>query len=443
MRENRVFVLDRNLKPLMPCHPARARRLLKGGLTAIYRRSPFTIVLKDRADGRVQRVRLKVDPGSRTTGMALVAAFDRRGDKVVWAGELYHRSHLIRKKLDQRRALRRGRRTRKTRYRTPRFDNRRRPDGWLPPSLRHRVDTTLAWVNRLRRLAPITHVGMERVRFDTQRLQNPEISGIEYQQGALFGYEVREYLLEKWGRQCAYCGASGAPLEIDHIVPQSRGGTDRVSNLTLTCRACNEAKGNRDVRAFLAGKPAVLERVLAQAKAPLKDAAAVNSTRLKLYQALEATGLPLETGTGGRTKWNRTRQDSPKTHALDAVCVGQVDTVRNWRIPTLGIRCTGRGSYQRTRLTRYGFPRGYLMRRKQVLGFQTGDLVRAEVPRGKKAGIHVGRVAVRASGSFNIQTPTGIVQGIHARYCRLLQRADGYGYFVQPKPTEAALSSLA
>lgn len=94
----------------------------------------------------------------------------------------------------------------------------------------------------------------------------------------------------------------------------------------------------------------------------------------------------------------------------------------------LAIKCTGRGSYQRTRLNKYGFPRGYLMRQKQVQGFQTGDRVKAVVPTGKKAGVHVGRVAVRQSGSFNIQTLAGAVQGISHKYCRLLQQADGYGY---------------
>jgi hypothetical protein len=118
----------------------------------------------------------------------------------------------------------------------------------------------------------------------------------------------------------------------------------------------------------------------------------------------------------------------PKTHALDAACVGAVNTVKDWQQPVLQIKATGRGAYQRTRLTKYGFPRGYLTRRKRQFGFQTGDLVRAEVPAGKNAGVDVGRVAVRASGRFNIQTPSGIVQGVSHRCCRLVQRADGYGY---------------
>jgi len=115
------------------------------------------------------------------------------------------------------------------------------------------------------------------------------------------------------------------------------------------------------------------------------------------------------------------------------VCVGRVDAVSDWQRPSLTIRATGRGSYQRTRLTRHGFPRGYLMRQKQVQGFQTGDHVRADVPHGKKTGVHTGRVAVRASGSFNIQTATAVVQGISHRHCTRIQRGDGYAYALQPK----------
>jgi hypothetical protein len=152
-----------------------------------------------------------------------------------------------------------------------------------------------------------------------------------------------------------------------------------------------------------------------------------------LANALKDTGLPLALSTGGRTKFNRSRLGIPKTHALDAACVGEVATLARWNIPTLAIKCAGRGSYQRTRLDRFGFPRGYLMRAKAVRGFATGDLVRAEVPAGARAGTYRGRVAVRATGSFNIQTDAGVIQGISHRYCALLQRGDGYGYSVQPK----------
>jgi 5-methylcytosine-specific restriction endonuclease McrA len=278
------------------------------------------------------------------------------------------------------------------------------------------------------RWAPVSALSQELVRFDTQALQNPEISGAEYQQGTLAGYEVREYLLEKWGRKCAYCDARDVPLEIDHIHPRSRGGSDRVSNLTLACRACNQRKGTQGIKDFLAKDPKRLARIEAKRKAPLRDAAAVNSTRWALFHRFKGTTLPVEVGTGGRTKWNRARLNIPKAHALDAACVGEVRSVTNWRVPTLVIKATGRGSYQRTQLTKHGFPRGYLTRSKSAFGFQTGDLVRAVVTTGKKVGTYLGRVAIRTSGSFNIQSASGLVQGIHHRFCTLLQRADGYGY---------------
>jgi hypothetical protein len=138
--------------------------------------------------------------------------------------------------------------------------------------------------------------------------------------------------------------------------------------------------------------------------------------------------LPVTTGSGGLTKFNRVRLEIPKTHALDAVCVGATAAVMGWQRPTLAIQATGRGSYQRTRLDRYGFPRGYLTRDKRIKSFQTGDMVTATVPKGKKAGRYSGRVAVRASGSFNIHTAHGVVQGIGYAYCTLTHRSDGYAY---------------
>lgn len=126
---------------------------------------------------------------------------------------------------------------------------------------------------------------------------------------------------------------------------------------------------------------------------------------------------------------------SPKSHAIDAACVGEVASLTGACTPPLSIRCMGRGSRQRTRLTAQGFPRGYLSAAKQHFGFRTGDIVRATVPTGKKVGSYQGRVAVRSSGSFNIQTATGTVQGIAHRHCRILQRADGYAYSLQcPTP---------
>jgi 5-methylcytosine-specific restriction endonuclease McrA len=444
-----VFVLDRTGKALMPCSEKRARLLLERGRARVHRLMPFAIRLIDRrlADCALQPLRIKLDPGSKVTGIALVRDTGD-GATVLNLFELTLRGRHISEALSARSAMRRRRRG-NLRYRAPRFDNRRKPQGWLAPSLQHRVDTTLAWVSRLRRWAPISAISTELVRFDMQAMENPEISGIEYQQGTLAEYECREYLLEKFDRRCMYCDKTDVPLNLEHVVPKARGGTNRVSNLGIACLPCNQAKGAQPVEIFLAKDPERLQRIQRQLKAPLKDAAAVNATRWALFGALGATGLPVETGTGGRTKWNRHRFGVPKTHALDAACVGNVPDLTGWRRPSLAIKCAGRGSYQRTRLDRYGFPRGYLMREKAVKGFRTGDMVMATVPAGTKAGVHVGRVAVRATGSFNIQTRSTVVQGIGHKHCRVLQRADGYGYAWLPtigkceKPLPDFLPTLA
>lgn len=420
----KVFVVDKRGNPLMPCHPARARQLLRRGRAVVHRYVPFTIRLKDRVGGRVQPVRIKLDPGSQTTGIALVREADDEAE-VLHLAELHHRTD-IGKRLEQRQKYRRRRRSAKGRYRSPRFLNRRRPEGWLPPSLRSRVEHIASWVSRYCCLVPVATISVELARFDTQKLQNAEIAGVMYQQGTLFGYEVREYLLEKWGRRCAYCGLEGVPLEIEHIIPHSRGGSDRVSNLTLACQECNQRKGKRTAAEF--GHP----QVQAEAQRPLRDAAAVNATRWAVYHRLAATGLPVEVGTGGRTKYNRTRLGLPKTHALDAVCVGASTPGRVVGLEGargLTIQARGRGQYRRTNVDRYGFPRGYLPRQKRVAGFRTGDLVQADVPGGKYAGTHQGVVLVRRSGYCDIKRGgRRVAQGVHVRHLRLVQRFDGYAY---------------
>lgn len=434
-----VFVLDKRGDPLMPCTERRARVLLQRGRAQVHRVVPFVIRLVDReqATSVLQPVRLKIDPGSKVTGVALVRETEpvdtktgeiKREATVMNLMEIEHRGASISERLKARAGYRRRRRSANLRYRAPRFNNRTRSPGWLAPSLRHRVETTTGWVGRIRRWAPVTGISIELVRFDLQKMADAEISGVQYQQGTLAGYEVREYVLEKWGRQCAYCDARGVPLNLDHVQARGRGGSDRVTNLVPACVPCNEEKGSQPIELFLKDEPVRLARIKALLTTPLKDAAAVNSTRWALFGALKATGVPVECSSGGRTKWNRARLGIPKSHALDGACVGRVDAVDRWRVPTLRIKATGSGEYCRTRTDASGFPRGYCTREKCVKGFRTGDLARATVTEGAKAGVHVGRVAVRASGSFNFQTKRKLVQGIHARHFKIIQRADGYGY---------------
>jgi 5-methylcytosine-specific restriction endonuclease McrA len=433
-----VFVVDAEQRPLAPCHPARARRLLSERKAAVWRQYPLTIILRRSVpDAHPEALRVKIDPGSRTTGLAVV---NDRTAQVVWAAEVTHRGQQVHAALLARRAGRRSRRQRHTRYRPARFANRRRRARWLPPSVESRLSNVLTWVTRLRRLAPLGAISQELVKFDTQLLQHPEIDGVAYQQGELAGYEVREYVLEKWGRQCAYCHTTGVPLQIEHIVPKARGGSNRVSNLALACEPCNIAKGTQTAAEF--DHP----EVETHAKQPLRDAAAVNATRWGLYDRLQASGLPIETGTGGRTKWNRTQRGLPKAHWIDAACVGASTppVLRIAGIVPLAITATGHGVRQMCGTNRAGFPTRHRTRQTRHFGFATGDLVRARVPAGlKTAGRHVGRVLVRASGRFDMATGTGRVQGVSHRYCQLVARRDGYAYTYAYRAGRSGASSPA
>jgi 5-methylcytosine-specific restriction endonuclease McrA len=255
----------------------------------------------------------------------------------------------VKDRLGQRRQCRRSRRQRHTRYRPARFLNRHRRKGWLPPSLESRIQNILTWVRRLQRVAPVRAISQELVKFDLQALEHPEISGIEYQQGTLAGYEIRQYLLEEFHHRCVYCGATGVPLEVEHIIPRSRpGSSNRIGNLTIACHPCNQAKDQLTAAEF--GHP----EVQALAARPLADAAAVNATRWALLHRLEALGVPVEVGSGGRTKWNRTQRGLPKTHWLDAACVGvsTPETLRVEGVRPLLVRATGRHSRQMCRTQR-------------------------------------------------------------------------------------------
>ncbi len=419
----RVLVVSAERAPLSPCRPARARWLLTQHKAAVLRRYPFTIILKHPPSGTVTPpLRVKVDPGSKTTGLAIV---NEATGEVVWAAEVSHRGQQVKDALDARRATRRGRRQRHTRYRQPRFDNRTRPKGWLPPSLASRVQNVVTWVERLRRYAPISDISLELVRFDPQLIEHPETTGIEYQQGTLAGWEVREYLLLKWGYRCAYCQQEATRWEVDHILPRSRGGSNRISNLALACHSCNQAKGDRTATEY------EHPEVQAQAGKPLKDAAAVNSTRWALYERLTQSGLPVETGTGGRTKWNRTQRDLPKTHWIDAACVGASTpaSLCAQGVTPLAIQAMGRHSRQMCRPNAFGFPGKAPKATSVVGGFRTGDIVRAIVPPPSvKTGTYVGRIAIRATGYCNLKTAAGTIQGIYYKYCHALHRGDGYSY---------------
>jgi 5-methylcytosine-specific restriction endonuclease McrA len=425
----RVFVLDKGKKPLMPCHPARARQLLRGGHAVVERRYPFTIRLLDRDGGETQPVALKIDPGYSTTGLALVSE-SKRGHRLIWAAELAHRGGVVKKRLESRRAVRRGRRSRNLRYRSPRFLNRRekynRVARWLPPSMHSRLDNVTTWVARLRRFIPVASLSLEWNKFDTQKMQTPEISGIEYQRGELYDCEAWLYLLEKWDRKCAYCGAQDVPLEREHIIPKSRGGTNRISNLALSCRSCNEHKGNKTAAEF--GHP----EVQIKAKESLKAAAALTATRWALLETLNDLGLPIELGTGGMTYYNRSHQGYDKQHWVDAACVGESGRcvfINNLHQPLL-IRATGRGSRQMCITNKHGFPIKHRARHRENNGFRTGDIVLARPDRGRRAGKRYVSCAVSNASTPSLCLNVERNFFTHHRNCVLLQRTDGYEYRV-------------
>lgn len=416
MQQNHVFVLDTTKRPLTPCRPAQARRLLSQGKAAVFRRYPFTIILKEeKPDAVAQPITIKIDPGSKTTGIALV-----QNNRVVFASELSHRGSLIKKALADRAMYRRHRRHRKTRYRQPRFLNRTKSKGWLPPSLMHRVLTTMTWVKRFQRYTNVTNLTVERVKFDMQKMLNPEISGVEYQQGTLAGYTVREYLLEKWGRQCVYCNATNIPLQVEHIVPKSSGGSNRVSNLTIACQCCNQKKGTQPLEVFLRKKPELAKKIKAQCKSPLRDAAAVNATRNAILQALTNTGLPVETGTGAQTKFNRTAQGYPKEHWIDAASTGKSGRFVSLdpNLLPLVIAAKGQGTRKKAVLNRYGYPIQH-RNLKPINGWRNGDIALFE-------GVAY-RVTPRVTGSFALYGEAKPFNRPHTRLKRL-HHFDGYIY---------------
>lgn len=408
-----VLVLDQNKKPLTPCKPGMARSLLKHGKAAVFRQFPFTIILKKSVAVVTAELTLKIDPGSKTTGMAVLD-----GNRVVFGLELTHRGGLIKNSLDARRVVRRNRRARNTRYRKARFLNRTRPQGWLAPGLKHRVLSTLTWVRRLIKFMPITKLAQELVRFDMQQIEDAKVSGVGYQQGELAGYEVREYLLEKWSRKCTYCSKENVPLQIEHILAKANQGTNKISNLCLACNSCNQKKGTKKIEVFLAKKPELLAEIKRQASKALKDAAAVNSTRWDLFSELKATGLPVTTGTGGQTKWNRTRFGLEKTHWLDAACVGQMNQISVLITRPLLVTCRGQGGRQKVRVNKSGYP---ICHRplKPIHGWRTGDYAKFEK--------QLYAVTPRTSGYFML---TGSEKLIYRSMSKLslVQKMDGYKY---------------
>lgn len=417
-----VFVLNRSKKPLDMFSHAKARILLKNKQAVVHKVYPFTIRLKDNsAVSKDRSYTVKVDPGSRHTGIAIV---DDK-DSVVMLAEIEHRGHFIKRDLDKRRSLRQARRQRKTRYRPARFLNRTKPKGWLAPSVKSRADNVINFIKKYKKLINIDKVMIENVSFDTaQMTANNNLIGTDYQQGPLYDTNLREFIFSKTNGKCVYCGAEAE--EIDHIVPRSKGGTNSTFNLTPACKSCNKLKSKLSLKEF--GKIMNKDYSHLEPKKLPKDASIVQSARNYMFQEVTKIVPNTKGYEAWLTKYNRDELGLPKEHYYDALSVGNVGNYKFLPDKILQISAKGRGSRQMCRMDSYGFPQTSAKASKTVRGFQSGDMVKAIVPTGLKKGIYLGRVAIRHKGSFNIRTKSGLVKDIGYKYCHIIQRGDGYLY---------------
>lgn len=418
-----VLVIDKHKKPCNTISNAYARMLLFKKQAVIHKMFPFTIRLKnDNAVSKDRNYTVKLDPGSKTTGIAIT---DDK-DSVVMLAELEHIGHLIKKDMDSRRIVRKTRRQRKTRYRPARFLNRTKPKGWLAPSVKSRADNVINFIKKYKKLINIDKVMIENVSFDTAQMSsNTKLYGANYQQGPLYQNKLRSFVFNRSNNKCVYCGAKAT--EIDHVIPRSSGGTNSIYNLVASCRACNKKKSNLTLKAF--GKLMNKDYSHLEPKKLPKDAAIVQSARN--YMTKEITKLVSDTTLydAWMTKYNRDQLGLPKQHYYDALSVGEVPSKFNFFADKiLQISAKGRGSRQMCRMDKYGFPGTKPKGSKLVEGFQTGDMVKAVVPKGLNKGEHLGRVIIKSSGYFEIKSKNSSVQGINHKYCRLIQKGDGYLY---------------
>ena len=311
-----VYVLSAAGTPLMPTQRyGHVRRMLRSGRAKVVRRTPFTMQLTYESTSYVQPVSLGIDTGSKHIGVSAVTE-----SRELYAGQVELRDDIS-GNLTARRQYRRSRRSRKTRYSKPRFDNRVRSKhkGWLAPSVEAKIGAHMRVISNVCSILPINRITVEIAAFDTQKMRNPEISGIEYQQGTLMGYEIRGYLAEKFSHKCCYCGkpqGNGVHFEVEHLTPKARGGSDRIANLGWSCHDCNEKKGTMTCEEF--GHP----EARMEAEAGMKHAAHMSIMRWTLYRRLKTVyGDKLYMTYGSMTSYRRNAAGLNKTHVGDARCI--------------------------------------------------------------------------------------------------------------------------
>ncbi|HHW11260.1 MAG TPA: HNH endonuclease [Firmicutes bacterium] len=311
----RVFVKNQDGTPLSPCHPARARILLKQGKARVYSVLPFTIQLTYRIEeDKGAPLRVGIDDGAQEVGWAVVQPRTKKPDAVVIAGVIEQRRD-IKERMDTRRHHRRARRNRKA-YRQPRFDNRRREEGWLPPTIRGKKDAILRVTQDIANRGRVDEVVVEDVQIDTQKLMNPNIKGVQYQGGfSKDYYNLREAVLYRDNHSCRICDEKSVRLEVHHIQPRESGGTDRAENLITLCQPCHEAVHHGTTVIF---NDPDFEGKLPDLKAPAHVMQGKNYLRRRLAEVARVSSIY-----GYETKYYRHRYNWEKSHINDAIALVQ------------------------------------------------------------------------------------------------------------------------
>lgn len=305
-----VYVLNKYGHPLIPTERCgKVRRMLKTGLAKVIKRCPFTVQLNYDTTNIVQEVTLGVDAGSKTIGLSATTEA-----KELFASNITLRSDIV-DLLSTRRELRRSRRNRKTRYRKARFNNRRRADKWLAPSIKQKIQTHFSAVGKVYRILPIRKIIVEVASFDIQKIKNPNISGTEYQQGKQLDFwNVREYVLHRDGHRCQCCKGKSKDkiLNVHHIESRKTGG-NAPNNLITLCESCHKGYHTGTVNL-----PKTIKRGMA-----FRDAAFMGIMRWAFYEKLKETYPNVHLTYGYITKHTRITNKLPKEHYIDAKCISR------------------------------------------------------------------------------------------------------------------------
>jgi hypothetical protein len=301
-----VYVLNCHGQPLMPCQPRKARLLLKAGKAKVARMVPFTIQLLYGSSGYTQEVSLGVDAGTQHIGASATTE-----KFVLFEAEVKPRTD-IQELLAARKQFRSARRNRKTRYRQARFLNRKKPEGWLAPSVQHKVDAHLKAIRLVHKLLPISRTTIEVAQFDLQKIKNPDINGVEYQQGPQLGFwNVREYVLFRDNHTCQWCKGKSKDcvLNVHHIESRKTGG-DSPDNLITLCETCHDLIHRTHQ-----------EHTIKRKSKGFRDASQMGIVRWRIYEQAKASFPDVHLTYGYITKHTRITNELGKSHLIDARCM--------------------------------------------------------------------------------------------------------------------------